>query len=129
MSTLHLNLTKKWFDMILSGKKQVEYRALTFYWANRLFDIDSKQIQEFNLKEGFKSNPYANAIFVRMHYQPKPFKTITFSNGMKPIEHLRRFEILIHSLKIDIGFEDLGAERDEFYFCFYLGEIVHKHNC
>lgn len=129
MSTLHLNLTKKWFDMILSGEKKVEYRALTFYWANRLFDIDSKQIEGFDVKEDFKCTPVAAAIQLRRHKQLKPFKTITFSNGMKPIEHLRRFEINFQSLKIDKGIQEWGAEKNEFYFCLHLGEIVHKHNC
>jgi hypothetical protein len=27
--TLHLNLKKKWFDMILSGEKKAEYRNIT----------------------------------------------------------------------------------------------------
>ena len=29
MKTLHLNLKKQWFDMILSGEKKEEYRELT----------------------------------------------------------------------------------------------------
>lgn len=127
MSTLHLNLTKKWFDMILSGEKKVEYRALTFYWANRLFDIPKNRKKE--IKNFFKLNPLSAATYCNMKFKLKPFKTITFSNGMKPIEHLRRFEINFQSLKIDKGIQEWGAERDEFYFCFYLGEIVHKHNC
>ena len=33
---LHLNLEKKWFDMILSGEKKEEYREIKPYW-NRVF--------------------------------------------------------------------------------------------
>jgi len=32
---LHLNLKKKWFDMIVSGEKKEEYRDITAYWARR----------------------------------------------------------------------------------------------
>jgi hypothetical protein len=35
MKTLHLTLTKKWFDMILSGEKREEYREMKPYWKNR----------------------------------------------------------------------------------------------
>jgi len=38
MSTLHLTLKKKWFDMIASGEKKEEYREVTDYWHSRLAD-------------------------------------------------------------------------------------------
>lgn len=34
--TLHLNLKKKWFDMIASGEKKEEYREDKYYWRKRL---------------------------------------------------------------------------------------------
>lgn len=34
--TLNLTLKKKWFDMILSGEKQEEYREIKPYWVSRL---------------------------------------------------------------------------------------------
>jgi hypothetical protein len=33
---LYLTLKKKWFDMILSGAKKDEYRAIKPYWDKRL---------------------------------------------------------------------------------------------
>lgn len=33
---LHLTLTKKWFDMILSGEKKEEYREIKGFWSKRL---------------------------------------------------------------------------------------------
>ena len=33
---LHLVLKRKWYEMIASGEKTEEYRALTPYWASRL---------------------------------------------------------------------------------------------
>ena len=35
MKALHLNLKRKWFDMILSGYKKEEYREIKAYWINR----------------------------------------------------------------------------------------------
>jgi len=35
-SILHLTLHRKWFDMIASGEKREEYRAMKDYWHRRL---------------------------------------------------------------------------------------------
>ena len=35
---LHLNLKRKWFDMIASGEKKEEYRDIKHYWVSRLVD-------------------------------------------------------------------------------------------
>jgi len=42
MKTLHLTLKKKWFDLILAGKKKVEYREIKPYWTQRLLDKEDK---------------------------------------------------------------------------------------
>ena len=39
MKVLHLTLKKKWFDMILSGRKKEEYRAVKGYWMKRLAGV------------------------------------------------------------------------------------------
>lgn len=36
LNTVHLILRKKWYDMISSGQKREEYRAITPYWTKRL---------------------------------------------------------------------------------------------
>jgi hypothetical protein len=38
MKTFHLNLKRKWFDMILSGEKKEEYRDLSDYWKTRFMN-------------------------------------------------------------------------------------------
>jgi len=38
MKILHLTLKKKWFDLIASGKKTVEYREEKPYWQKRILD-------------------------------------------------------------------------------------------
>lgn len=52
MKILHLVLMSKWYDMIDSGEKAEEYRALTPYWCNRIvhkFGIDYwKSVFKYN---------------------------------------------------------------------------------
>ncbi len=36
---LNLTLKKKWFDLIKSGKKKVEYREIKTYWTKRLCPV------------------------------------------------------------------------------------------
>jgi len=40
MEILHLNLKKKWFDMIASGEKKEEYREMKKYWIKRMTNIN-----------------------------------------------------------------------------------------
>lgn len=43
---LHLVLTRHWFDLIASGEKTVEYRAMTPYWRKRIWDKRESLIGE-----------------------------------------------------------------------------------
>lgn len=36
MTTLVLNVKKKWFELVKSGKKKIEYREIKDYWTKRL---------------------------------------------------------------------------------------------
>ncbi len=36
MTILHLTVKKKWFDLIASGDKKIEYREFNPYWERRL---------------------------------------------------------------------------------------------
>lgn len=38
MRLLHLNLKRRWFEMIASGEKKEEYREIKRYWVVRLVD-------------------------------------------------------------------------------------------
>jgi len=58
MKILHLNLHKKWFDLILAGKKKVEYREIKHYWTKRLFNDDGPQ-KKFDIilfRNGYSKN-------------------------------------------------------------------------
>lgn len=45
---LHLTLKKKWFDLIASGKKKIEYREFKRYWVSRLRFTEFDEIHFHN---------------------------------------------------------------------------------
>ena len=45
MKILHLTLKKKWFDEILVGRKNTEYREIKPYWTKRLLNKDGTPIK------------------------------------------------------------------------------------
>ena len=100
-NTLHLNLHKKWFDMILSGTKKEEYRSLSEYWEKRLKDGN----------------------------EPKQFDTITFSNGMKPLSKLRRFVVMFEGIEVGFPKKEWGGDETQECFILHLGNIIKKYNC
>ncbi len=53
MNVLHLTLKKKWFNLIASGKKGVEYRKFKPYWEKRLV---GKNFQEVHFRNGYSKN-------------------------------------------------------------------------
>jgi hypothetical protein len=81
--TVHLNLHKKWFDMIKSGEKKEEYREIKEHFVRLLFNWrkckEHKTIEEFTeaLKEGGEK---AHKLIFKYG---KRFETVTFSNGYK----------------------------------------------
>lgn len=53
MKILHLTLKRKWFDLIASGKKTVEYRKYTPYWEKRLV---GKGFTEIHFRNGYSKD-------------------------------------------------------------------------
>lgn len=47
MNILHMTLTKEWFDLILSGVKTEEYRAIKPYWNKRLINTNNYTAVKF----------------------------------------------------------------------------------
>ena len=45
MKILNLTLKKKWFDEILAGTKNTEYREIKPYWTKRLLNKDGTPIK------------------------------------------------------------------------------------
>lgn len=53
MNALYLTINKKWFDMILSGKKTEEYREIKPYYNLRLI---GKEYDTVVFRNGYASN-------------------------------------------------------------------------
>lgn len=58
---LHLTLKKKWFDLIKSGEKKVEYREKKDYWTKRFFKSNGNELK-----------PYDFIIFTNGYGKDKP---------------------------------------------------------
>ena len=101
-NTLHLNLKKKWFDMILNGEKTEEYRDIKPYWNKRFWHLVSRKI---------KGETYFPIV-----------DTITFSNGYSKTRP--QFVIEIKKLSTKKGVENWGAEKGKDYHVLELGKII-----
>jgi len=111
MKTLHLNLKKKWFDMILSGEKKEEYREIKPYWENRLFS-------KFNNSDIEKSLITKNGFI--------GYSQIIFSNGYS--KNRPQFVIEFKGIEIREGNPDWGAEPGVKYFVLKLGSVIKTEN-
>lgn len=100
--TLHLNLKRKWFDMILSGEKTEEYRELKKYWEERFWHLFPQTI---------RGETYSPIV-----------ETITFSNGYA--KNRPQFVIEFKGISIKQGKTKWGAEDGVDYFVLELGDIV-----
>ena len=98
--TLHLNLTKKWFDLIKSGIKKEEYREIKKYWDNRFS---------------------TGKIKIKGQYYDSKEVVICFSNGMKTDGP--RFYIECLGLEIKTGIKEWGAIEGIKYYTLKLGNI------
>lgn len=99
MKTLHLNLKKKWFDMILSGEKTEEYREIKPYWEKRLFHKLYPKIMQF-----------------------RDYDYVVFSNGYS--KTARKMKFKVSEITAGFGKEEWGAEPEKSYFIIKLGECV-----
>lgn len=126
---------KKWFDMVLNGKKNVEYRDIKTLYLTRLIDFKTIGYHE-KLEIYEESHEYPEDtpesiknLLDENKIQFKPYKTVTFSNGMKPISILPRFEIELLKIEIAQGEPEYGAKEGELYFCLHLGKVLNNQNC
>ncbi len=57
MRILHLTLYRKWFDLITTGRKSIEYREDSQHWHNRIFNNDGtvKKLDEIHFRNGYGS--------------------------------------------------------------------------
>ena len=117
MKTLHLNLKRQWYDMILSGEKKEEYREIKQYWIDRLVAaIWSSEFSQLSHEDRIRHHLGEDKI------QFEIFDTITFSNGYS--KDRDSFVIELKSIEIKEGNSKWGAIPGEKYFCLQLGEVL-----
>lgn len=109
MKILHLTLKKKWFDLIASGDKIIEYREFKSYWIRRLID----NVYVANVTPAYK-------IFDEVH----------FRNGYRPDSPFMRVvhcgvRIVTSRLHKAVNGEILKGDRQ---FTIFLGEILEIKN-
>ncbi|MCE7997054.1 MAG: ASCH domain-containing protein [Roseivirga sp.] len=91
----HLNLIRKWFDMIRSGEKPEEYREITAYWRKR-----------------FKKHSH---IHVGSTWWPCDKVRVIFSNGYA--KDRDQFEARVTGMRFNSeGKPEWGAEPGKEYF-------------
>ncbi len=98
MRILHLTLKRKWFDLIATGKKNIEYREFKLYWKQRLYGAI---FDEVHFKNGYRKD----APFMRVS---SPIIRIIHSRHHRPVNG-----------------EELTADR---YFAIYLGDVLETKN-
>lgn len=121
MPTLKLTLTKKWFDLILSGEKREEYREIKDYWFRRLCylkeEFDDPQVYEELLWLMIDAQDnYLQEYLDGFGFNVFPFEVVEFTNGYGA--HRPRFSMKIKSIEIRYGDPGLGAP--EFQRCFVI---------
>lgn len=94
---LHLNLHRKWFN-IIGCQKTEEYRAITTYWS-RIFCEGKIKIKG-------------------KYYHPKDV-VVCFSNGYTKNRPQKKFKI--NGLKVGFGQEKWGADPNTQYFIIQIG--------
>lgn len=97
---LHLNLRKKWFDMIASGEKKEEYREIKPHWQ-RVFTSYIK--------------------IKGKRYHPSDVNII-FSNGYS--KNRRQMLVPVLYLSVNEGKPEWGAEVGKEYFVISLGNPI-----
>lgn len=134
-STLRLSLKKKWFEMTKAGIKTEDYREITPYWANRLFNKydsntsiwfwygflmkseDNKRVFKFRNKEQIE-NTIKSIGF-------KNFKTNTMTLGYPSNDDKDRIIEFEHKgIEIRTGKPDWGAEPNKLYFVILHGKKI-----
>jgi hypothetical protein len=123
MKTLHLNLIKKWFDLIYKRIKPEEYRDITPYFCQKflLYCGESKERlfwQIFSDVESILAGIRLDVITF------KQISSITFSNGYSKTRP--QFKIRLKNIKIDEGKEEWGAGPNKEYFVLQLGKILNR---
>lgn len=87
---LTLTVSKQWFDMIVAGEKEEEYRIIKGYWAKRLLLVRSELEEPFSKLDKDLSEKWdsispemAKYCFNSPYYKTVPFTHVLFINGYR----------------------------------------------
>ena len=106
---LILPIEKKWFDMVLSGEKPEEYRAIKPYWTSRILKwLEYQKSEEKAVMKmlGEQGTVKQMEVLFRNGYSSKSPSFIAMC-----------------TLKIGGGYEGWGAVKGEKYFAFAIHEV------
>lgn len=73
-----MTLKKKWFDLIKSGKKKIEFREVKDYWTKRLMPTPFKYVdyEEIYFRNGYsKDSPFMRVEFLGVMYAKNDIRT------------------------------------------------------
>lgn len=123
-TTLQLSLKKKWFEMTKAGIKTEEYREITPYWANRLFDGYNQGFWNYYLSCD-KWNPLdLISTFKRTHVRWNVFDNNKMTLGYPKKTDTERIVLLENKgIEIRTGNPKWGAEPNKLYFVIKHGKI------
>ena len=133
MKTLHLNLKKEWFDMIVLGIKKEEYREIKEHWVSQFLFPTGGYIGTFSNNSSRSTFNYLTGKYRKrwialiyglesLCFKFNSFETITFSNGYA--KDRPQFEIEFKGFEIREGKTEWGAEPNKKYFVLKLGEVI-----
>lgn len=117
MKTLTLSLKRKWFDLIKSGEKKEEYRAVNEYWAARL--IGKGKFDKWDSLT--RDNDFAFIGFDSFTWYDRlkfiDFDRLVFTLGYpKAGDTERRLTFKNPKIRIGTGRPEWGAEPGKQYF-------------
>lgn len=127
MKTLHLNLKKKWFDMIASGVKTEEYRDIRAYWTCRLIsfreETENAIIQELtdDLRNDKRRHKDIEECLKFFEVKISNYDTVIFRNGYA--KDAPKMEFYINEITVGKGNLLWGAPEED-VFIIKLGERI-----
>jgi len=78
IKVLSLNLTYRWFDLIKSDKKKVEYRVVSDFWKIRIEDKDFDEIHIFRGYPKKGLNGYASGVIQKFKWNGYEKKIVNY---------------------------------------------------
>lgn len=128
---LSLNLKKKWFDLILSGKKTEEYREIKPFWCARFILINGEKKSFKYWVNWFSELKHDPSTIIQMQVDHGimsfiDYSEVSFLNGMTP--PVPQFMIKLNSIEIKEGNKKWGAEPFTNYFTLTLGRLINSRN-